>query len=182
MTDQSRAAATERKSRTTSLAGKWIRFVFYGMLGWCFEVVWTGVADKVCGTAVGCDLRGHSYVWMFGIYGLGLPKRVAYDLNGLWPFQYHDDHGRRGDILDQPFEETLPLVNGVVTMSEFLIDLHELHANDLQPSLLQSGDDRADESPLHGVGFDDDQSAFHVPFLLKGCDVGWVSHQPVHAL
>ena len=42
----------------------WLRFGLYGCLGWSAEIVWTaltGKRDK--------HLRGHSYLWMFPIYG-----------------------------------------------------------------------------------------------------------------
>lgn len=43
----------------------WLRFGLYGCLGWSAEIVWTALTNA-------CDknLRGHSYLWMFPIYGL----------------------------------------------------------------------------------------------------------------
>jgi hypothetical protein len=44
-----------------------IRFVLYGLLGWCAEIVWTALLDFPHSR----DLRlpGTSYLWMFPIYG-----------------------------------------------------------------------------------------------------------------
>ena len=64
-----------------------MRFVLYGLLGWCAEIVWTAAYDALAGDrpAVGSDGRvtrvpldraerlrlvGHTYLWMFPIYGL----------------------------------------------------------------------------------------------------------------
>lgn len=43
------------------------RFVLYGLLGWCAEIVWTALL----GFARTGDLRlaGTTYLWMFPIYG-----------------------------------------------------------------------------------------------------------------
>lgn len=63
-----------------------LRFVVYGALGWCAEIVWTAVCSAFHG--VRCDLAypegqirlsreerlrlvGHTYLWMFPLYGLG---------------------------------------------------------------------------------------------------------------
>ncbi|ATW26276.1 putative ABC transporter permease [Candidatus Formimonas warabiya] len=45
------------------------RFVFYGIIGWCIEVIWTGLASLLRG-----DLRlvSRTYLWMFAIYGLAV--------------------------------------------------------------------------------------------------------------
>ena len=50
-----------------------IRFCVYGLLGWCFEVVWTAVTEKVRGVQPDWCLAGHTYLWMFPIYGLLAP-------------------------------------------------------------------------------------------------------------
>jgi uncharacterized membrane protein len=50
-----------------------IRFLIYGLLGWCFEIVWTAVTEKVRGTQRDWRLVGHTYLWMFPIYGLLAP-------------------------------------------------------------------------------------------------------------
>ena len=50
-----------------------IRFFIYGLLGWCFEIVWTSVTEKVRGAQHDWRLAGHTYLWMFPIYGLLAP-------------------------------------------------------------------------------------------------------------
>lgn len=44
-----------------------IRFVLYGLLGWCAEVVWTALLDFVARRD--WRLPGVTYLWMFPIYG-----------------------------------------------------------------------------------------------------------------
>jgi uncharacterized membrane protein len=61
-----------------------IRFVIYGLLGWCVEILWTAGYDAFTGTrrAVGdvpgrtvmtrserLRLGGHTYLWMLPLYG-----------------------------------------------------------------------------------------------------------------
>ena len=49
----------------------WIRFVIYGLGGWCGEVVYTALT----GSLAQGDWRlvGRTYLWMFPIYGLIAP-------------------------------------------------------------------------------------------------------------
>ena len=46
------------------------RFVVYGMLGWCVEIVWTALQRFHKGGPERWRLQGHTYLWMFPIYGL----------------------------------------------------------------------------------------------------------------
>ena len=61
-----------------------LRFVLYGLLGWCAEIVWTAGYDAIAGTARSpgdgvargplsrgerLRLEGHTYLWMLPIYG-----------------------------------------------------------------------------------------------------------------
>ncbi|MGD0694726.1 MAG: putative ABC transporter permease [Terriglobia bacterium] len=55
------------------LLAMWIRFVIYGLLGWCFEIVWSAVTERAWGKQRDWRLMGHSYLWMFPIYGLLSP-------------------------------------------------------------------------------------------------------------
>lgn len=50
-----------------------IRFCIYGLLGWCWEIVWTAVTEKAWGRQRDWRLVGHTYLWMFPIYGLLAP-------------------------------------------------------------------------------------------------------------
>jgi uncharacterized membrane protein len=61
-----------------------IRFVLYGLAGWCAEILWTALYEAISGTRVDGDtleqrplsrrerlrLMGHTYLWMLPIYGL----------------------------------------------------------------------------------------------------------------
>ena len=44
-----------------------IRFLLYGLLGWCAEIVWTALGNFVAERD--WRLAGVSYLWMFPIYG-----------------------------------------------------------------------------------------------------------------
>jgi len=64
-----------------------IRFVIYGLLGWCAEIVWTATREKVTGRQRGWKLRGTSYLWMFPIYGLIAPLyEPLHNLIRAWPW------------------------------------------------------------------------------------------------
>lgn len=62
------------------------RFLIYGLVGWCAEIVWTAAYELVSGTRKDpLDVRvrvpmtrperwklmGHTYLWMLPVYGLG---------------------------------------------------------------------------------------------------------------
>jgi len=49
-----------------------IRFVCYGIFGWCVEVIWTAVTRKISGVARDWRLQGFTCLWMFPIYGLAV--------------------------------------------------------------------------------------------------------------
>ena len=46
-----------------------VRFVFYGFLGWCAEVVFTALTESL--PRRDWRLPGTTYLWMFPIYGFG---------------------------------------------------------------------------------------------------------------
>lgn len=78
------------------------RLIVYGALGWCAEIVWTAVRACVTGVrsdpadhartiALGRDERllllGHTYLWMFPIYGLGgMAFETCHDAVRAWPW------------------------------------------------------------------------------------------------
>ncbi len=80
-----------------------IRFCIYGLLGWCFEVVWSATTEKAWGKQRDWRLVGHTYLWMFPIYGLLAPlgepvhnflrahfwlwRGIAY-LLGIWVIEF----------------------------------------------------------------------------------------------
>jgi uncharacterized membrane protein len=46
----------------------WIRFILYGLGGWCGEVMFTALTDSLAKRD--WRLTGTTYLWMFPIYGL----------------------------------------------------------------------------------------------------------------
>lgn len=53
-----------------------VRFVQYGLIGWCAEVFWTGLGSLYCGDVT---LQGRTYLWMFFIYGLAILLEPIHD-------------------------------------------------------------------------------------------------------
>jgi uncharacterized membrane protein len=53
-----------------------LRFVFYGLLGWSMEVFWTGLESGLGGDP---RLRSTTYLWMFPIYGLAVFLEPLHD-------------------------------------------------------------------------------------------------------
>jgi len=47
----------------------WKRFIIYGLLGLCAEVLWNGFGAMIKGDVL---LRGTTCIWMFPIYGLAI--------------------------------------------------------------------------------------------------------------
>lgn len=45
------------------------RFIIYGLLGFCVEVLWTGFGSLLSGDI---KLTGSTYIWMFFIYGFAV--------------------------------------------------------------------------------------------------------------
>lgn len=63
-----------------------VRFCIYGLLGWCFEIVWTAVTENVSGRQRDWRLVGHTYLWMFPIYGLLAP--LGEPVHNFFRFQF----------------------------------------------------------------------------------------------
>jgi hypothetical protein len=62
-----------------------IRFVAYGLLGWCAEVVWTAAIDFV--RTRDARLAGTTYLWMFPIYGaIAFLYEPLHDALRGWPW------------------------------------------------------------------------------------------------
>lgn len=43
------------------------KFLIFGTLGWCIEIVWTGLGSLLAGDVA---LTAKTYLWMFPIYGM----------------------------------------------------------------------------------------------------------------
>jgi len=64
-----------------------IRFIIYGMLGWCGEIIWTATREKLSGQERGWKLRGTTYLWMFPLYGLIAPLyEPVHNALRAWPW------------------------------------------------------------------------------------------------
>ena len=64
-----------------------IRFVIYGIMGWCIEIVWTAVSSTIDRSQPGWRLAGTTYLWMFPIYGLLAPLyEPLHDAIRSWPW------------------------------------------------------------------------------------------------
>ncbi|WP_408956471.1 putative ABC transporter permease [Natroniella sp. ANB-PHB2] len=59
-----------------------IRFIIYGLLGWCLEIFWTGLNSLIEGNLV---LRSWTSLWMFPIYGLAIFLEPIYKKIKAWP-------------------------------------------------------------------------------------------------
>lgn len=57
------------------------RFLFYGTLGWCLEVFWTGLGSFLKGDI---RLSSQTYIWMFPIYGLAVFLEPIHDKIRNW--------------------------------------------------------------------------------------------------
>jgi uncharacterized membrane protein len=59
-----------------------IRFLIYGLAGWCMEIFWTGLGSLICGDV---KLQGWTYIWMFPIYGLAIFFEPVHNKIREWP-------------------------------------------------------------------------------------------------
>lgn len=58
------------------------RFIIYGLLGWCLEVIWTGIGSLLNGDV---SLAARTYLWMFPIYGSIILFEPVHDKIRIWP-------------------------------------------------------------------------------------------------
>lgn len=58
------------------------RFIIYGLLGWCLEIIWTGLGSLL--TRDVC-LTAKTYLWMFPIYGVVILFEPVHDKIRQWP-------------------------------------------------------------------------------------------------
>lgn len=59
-----------------------LHFIIYGLLGWCLEIIWTGL-----GSLLNRDVRltAQTYLWMFPIYGAAILFEPVHDAIRYWP-------------------------------------------------------------------------------------------------
>ncbi|SDD87677.1 putative ABC transporter permease [Sporomusa acidovorans] len=57
-------------------------YYIYGALGWCLEVIWTGMGSLLSGDP---RLTATTYLWMFPIYGLAVFFEPVHDRIRPWP-------------------------------------------------------------------------------------------------
>lgn len=105
------------------------RFVIYGLIGWCSEIVWTGLDSLVRG-----DLRlmGSTNLWMFLIYGCAVfleplhdsiahwrwPIRGLFWLVLIWGIEYFSGSLLHSILGVYPWHYSGPLaVNGLITFA-----------------------------------------------------------------
>ncbi|MEW9121083.1 MAG: hypothetical protein AB2421_00135 [Thermotaleaceae bacterium] len=59
-----------------------LRFIIYGLLGWCIEIFWTGFGGALTGDR---RFQGYTYLWMFPIYGSAVFLERLHDMMIDWP-------------------------------------------------------------------------------------------------
>jgi uncharacterized membrane protein len=59
-----------------------LRFLIYGLVGWCTEIFWTGLGSLFKGDV---KLMGWTYIWMFPIYGLAILLEPVHNRIRRWP-------------------------------------------------------------------------------------------------
>ena len=65
----------------------WIRFILYGLGGWCAEIVFTATRDRLRGRVSDWKLKGTTYLWMFPLYGsIVFLYEPAHDAIRTWPW------------------------------------------------------------------------------------------------
>jgi uncharacterized membrane protein len=104
------------------------RFLFYGLVGWCLEIIWTGLESFVHG-----DLRlvGFTNLWMLLVYGSAVfleplhdsilnwrwPIRGLFWLMTIWGIEYISGFVLMSILGVSPWHYTDPLaVNGLITL------------------------------------------------------------------
>ena len=60
---------------------RFLRFITYGLIGWCLEILWTGLGSLIHGNFM---LYSFTYMWMFFIYGMGIFLEPIHDKIRNW--------------------------------------------------------------------------------------------------
>ncbi len=64
-----------------------IRFILYGLGGWCGEVLFTATRDRLRGRVRDWKLKGTTYLWMFPLYGsIVFLYEPLHDAIRSWPW------------------------------------------------------------------------------------------------
>lgn len=64
-----------------------IRFILYGLGGWCGEVLFTASRDRLRGRVHDWKLKGTTYLWMFPLYGsIVLLYEPVHEAIRSWPW------------------------------------------------------------------------------------------------
>lgn len=63
------------------MRGKFFRLAAYGLLGWCLEILWTGIGSFINGNYL---LYSFTYMWMFFVYGMGVFLEPIHDRIRNW--------------------------------------------------------------------------------------------------
>lgn len=64
-----------------------LRFLLYGVGGWCGEILWTSIRDRVRGRVSDWKLKGTTYLWMFPLYGsIVLLYEPVHNALRAWPW------------------------------------------------------------------------------------------------
>src|SRR6185437_4918681 len=86
----------------------------------------------------------------------------------ITPLDGQHHHRRAGHELHEARIKWLAAVRLIMRLGQLCRNLHELHADDLQSLVFKASEDLADESALNGIGFKNDERAFHnLKFLFK---------------
>jgi hypothetical protein len=48
-----------------------LRFLLYGLIGWCAEILWSGLYQALLGDSIDWSLPGSTHLWMFPLYSAG---------------------------------------------------------------------------------------------------------------
>ena len=64
-----------------------IRFILYGLGGWCGEILFTATRDRLRGRVHDWKLKGTTYLWMFPLYGsIVFLYEPVHDAVRSWPW------------------------------------------------------------------------------------------------
>ena len=95
-----------------------------------------------------------------GFDRVGRADRRTAAFDRIVAFNDHRDDRRARDVVDEPLEERLSVVFGVMLLRALRLDHEQLHPDDRVPAALESGKNFPDESAYDGVGFCKNECTF----------------------